>query len=266
MNRRLRRILERVFNDVPEGFAKSRYDRPRSHRHLRRCSRRPAGRRGAARHRLDRAGVLRVDLSETAAFRHHAREAHQPIDQAAHVLLFDRHRRENLSRDLRLLDRTSTQHVDVAADDGQRCAQLVPSVGCELAHAFLGARVLPSRSRRRGGIVVGCGQRATSSPLSMKAALRVVTARERAQRIGHFVDRRKLCPANSRPMNHEIRMAMTAIVITITHQYGPSRRAAAAGEAANATKPPFTLRGARRQVDAWPDRCAQTLTRNVHCW
>ena len=60
-------------------------------------------------------------------FAFHARKAHQAIDEPAHVFFFDRHRAEDLARDLRLFDRAAAQHVDVAGDYGERCAQSCPA-------------------------------------------------------------------------------------------------------------------------------------------
>ena len=77
------------------------------------------------------------------------RQAHQAVDQPAHVLFLDRHRREDLASDARLLDRAAAQHVDVAGDHGQRRAQLVRRVGGELPHALFGmAPVVDGASRR----------------------------------------------------------------------------------------------------------------------
>ena len=163
MNRRIRRILERVFDDVPERFAEfgaiadDASDALDAIVDLARLVE-PARSIALAAQQFGEIDCFGIAAASRESSR--ARRISRSIRPRMCSFSIDIVA-ENLSRDRRLGDGAAAKHVDVAADDRQRRAQLVPGVGNELAHALLGLAPFVHRARDAcGGIVVGGGQRA----------------------------------------------------------------------------------------------------------
>ena len=118
----------------------------------------------------------------------------------------------------RFFDGAAAQHVNVAADDGQRGAQLVRGVGGELPHALFGVTAIVNGRRDAGGRVVKRGRQRRDFVAAGhdEAALRVIAVGQGAQRIAHLVDRpQRLLRQRAGPTNHESKIAARAIVTTM---------------------------------------------------
>ncbi len=153
---------------------------------------RRSSRRRAASHWPRRKSATSICFDVRRRFRIEPRQAHQPVDQTAHVLFLERHRRENLSRDAsalrsrrgaarRYIRRSRSAACAARATRRRQTAACAPrrDAGRSIAAATLAAASLIRRGQRRD-FVAACHD---------EAALRVVAVRQRAQRIADFVDR-----------------------------------------------------------------------------
>ena len=226
---------------------------------------RRSSRRRAASHWLRSSSATSTDSTLRRRFGIQTRQTHQPVDEPAHVLFLDRHRAENLAGDARLFDGAAAQHVDVAADDGQRRAQLVRGVGRELPHALFGVTAIVHGRRDAGRRVVKSGRQRSDFVAAGhdEAALRVVAVGQGAQRIADLVDRpqrllrqragRRTTRARSRPGRSSRRCASTE-----------SARSSAAETTVRIRRSRPRRRSTRAARDAW-DRAERVETARDNC-
>ena len=205
---RLRRIFQAVFDDVDERFGeivlvgvRVREGRAGDVDRL----------RGDGLEAFDDALDERDDIDVAAHLqvgrRFHPGENDQFVDQPAHALGLGAHPRSDAARRFRIGERAAVDDVEVAHDDGERCAQFMPGVGDEALHlALRGTPFGEGRRDRLDRRIVGsCQVIVGASRAGHDRARREVAQRQTMQGLRGFVQRpqrRAPDPAHVKPEKH----------------------------------------------------------------